>query len=144
MRKYFFLLCGVFLLIASVVWAQVSEKYVRKKPEHNFFMPKHALGKPENLPMPRYTKGQKESVKSLKNAEDVPHWTDEEIEAMRQLSKTPEYKKKFDEYQEDIANIDENGEVPENPVLNKDLQEMNSNRKIRVEIKGGDAGKPLF
>lgn len=144
MRKYFYFALGILILGAGFVVAKENEKYIRKKPEQNFFMPKYALGKPEKLPMPKYTKGQDESVKNLKDAEEVPHWTDDEIEAMRQMAKKPEYQKKFDEYQEDIEKIDEKGELPENQNLKNDLQEMDSNQKIRVEIKGGEIGKPLF
>ncbi len=130
------------ILFAAAAYAQ--DKYVRRRPEHNFFIPQGAMGRPEKLPMPHYTKGEDESVKSLKNAEEVPHWTDDEIEEMRQLAKAPAYQKKYDEYIEDIEEIDENGSLPENEELKEDLQQMDSNEKIRLEIQGGESGKPLF
>ena len=59
MLKTVFLLIGL-CLMAETSLAQLSEPYVRKKIEPNFFIPEGALAgrKPEKINLPRYNQGQ--------------------------------------------------------------------------------------
>lgn len=122
----------VMVISLSAVWVWAQDKpYVRKQLQPSFFMPESAKPKPEKLPMPRYTEGQAESVKAV-NHNDVSggRVEDEELagneEIMQDLQNTPEYQKKYEDYNQDLEQISKTGEIPENEVLQEDLEQMNS------------------
>lgn len=158
MTKLLILTVCAFLICPVSSQAQ-NGAYVRKTVKPNFFIPKSAEPQPEKLPMPYYRGNEKTASKTTRNFPDtgtdavetqqqiqtpptisVPLQTQEKpsetpaAEAvMQNLSDTPEYQQKYQEYLRDLEYIAATGERPANPGLDNDLKQMNSNERIKVD-----------
>ena len=107
MKKFFIGFLLVFCIICSA-----QSKYIRKQMQPNFFIPEESkFHKPEKLPP---LVGQ-HIVKNKKINTDVI-----------------EYKNKVNEYHRDIAVLEKTGELPENKMLEADLQKMDSEDVVEV------------
>ena len=47
----------------------------------------------------------------------------------------PDYQRKYDDYSRDLEHISRTGEIPENAVLEEDLEQMNSDERQMIERK---------
>ena len=107
MKKIFVGFLLVFCFVCSV-----QSKYTRKQLQPKFFIPeKSSFHKPEKLPL---LVGQNLSKSKKVNTSIV------------------EYKKKVSEYHRDIAILEKTGKLPENKILEADLQKMNSEDIVEV------------
>ncbi len=151
MKKLLALVICVLLAGAAFARAQ-SGAYVRKQVKPNFFIPKSAEPQPEKLPMPHYqrieTNREKQDVSSPQATAPEPAQPAESIAAtipqtetqpsqavVKDLSDTPEYQRKYQEYLRDLEYIAATGERPSNANLDNDLRQMNSNERIKVDEK---------
>ena len=101
-----------FLLVFCFVYSAQS-KYTRKQLQPNFFIPeKSSFHKPEKLPL---LVGQKRRIIKKQNKTNVV-----------------DYKNKVNEYHKDIAILEKTGKLPENKLLEADLQKMSSEEIIEV------------
>lgn len=134
--------CAAMLMAAEIALAQGT--YVRKKVEPDFFMPESAKVQPEKLPMPKYYKGQEETIKNAKPepepqrlppvaTEDDGINGDEGV--LDDLENTPEYQQKFEDYSNDLEHINQTGQIPQNADLDSDLNQMNSSARRVVNRK---------
>lgn len=160
MKKFalFTMLVGCFVVILSV--AHADGAYVRKKIKPNFFMPEENTVKRENLPaFPALEKGilkvsdngvvlirktvtnyvPSENEKKLpmpatnsyvKN--NAPTYTSDEGMG-DDFSKSERYAAIQKSYENDLQIIAQTGEIPQNELLLKDLQKMNSEMPFRVK-----------
>ncbi len=151
MKKLLALVICVLLAGAAFARAQ-SGAYVRKQVKPNFFIPKSAEPQPEKLPMPHY---QPAETASIKRGASTPQATAPEPAqpadtavkttpqtktqpsqaVVKELSDTPEYQRKYQEYLRDLEYIAATGERPSNANLDNDLRQMNSNERIKVDEK---------
>ena len=101
---------------ASAKWTTVpsaQSKYERKQIQPKFFIPeKSSFHKPEKIPP---LIGQKRRIIKKQNKTNVV-----------------DYKNKVNEYHKDIAVLEKTGKLPENKLLEADLQKMNSEEIIEV------------
>lgn len=158
MKKIFAALAAIAVICASVAWAQTGG-YVRKKIEPNFFIPKSAQPKPEKLPMPYYKQPvipaeettvpapQEQPLPVVEQTQNtapttaakapapVVAPTPAEKSVVQNLSDTPEYQRKYQEYLQDLEYIAATGERPSNANLDNDLKQMNSNERIKLDQK---------
>ncbi len=96
----------------------VQGKYVRKQIKPNFFMPNSVnFNKPEKLPVVVIKK------QIMKNTNIN---TDKNI---------PEYKKKFDQYNNDILYLAKYKKLPKNNLVVNDLRVMNSDNLIEYNVE---------
>lgn len=122
-----------------------AAKYVRKQPEPNFFIPESARQQPEKLPLPKYTAGQEESVKMVEPEKPAPRrgvispeasqivdTVTKPVEEIPSDEDLPDFQHKFDNYSRDLEQISRNGQIPANPALEEDLNQMNSDQRIVV------------
>ena len=126
MRKniVIFTVLAAFFVVASVLSAQ--GRYVRKQMQPNFFIPaKDSFNKQEKLP-PLVKKVQ--SVKIFSEKQTL------ERETSAEITETAGYMTKFDDYSRDIEYFDNNGEMPQNLVLENDLAEMNSDIPHKIDV----------
>ena len=123
MLKYS-LAAAMFLISSTVAAADVP--YVRKLQKPKFFIPESELSQPEKLPMPRYTEGEEITIKEAK-----PEYG----QRVTTTDEQPEYQQKYDDYNSDLAHIDQTGQLPNNQNLNDDLAQMNSTARFKVNKK---------
>ncbi len=112
----------IFLLLLSFSFeclAQTANPVVRTQKTPDYFIPREELDKKEILPeFPGYEAEEPESDDKTVNEEED--------------SRT-EHQKDFGAYKRDLQNISADGVIPENPELNRDLEQMNSDEKWIVK-----------
>ena len=122
-----------FLLIISFFMAgnafAQNEHFVRKQIEPSFFVPKNINPQVKKLATPKYGQGEVQSIKSIHSSDNVVKRVVAEPQPIDVLVDVAAYKKKYGEYNKDLEQIKDTGELPNNPSLNNDLAEMNSNEK---------------
>lgn len=120
MKKYFICcFCSVFLLSAAA--AAQNERYVRKMPEPEFFIPEgDKFNRPEKLP-PIYLNGKKVTGSG------------EEETAQNAAPQKPGYQQKYGQYQEDLKSIAVNGEIAPNKELDNALESMKTGEVFEVK-----------
>ena len=137
---------------AAIIYIHDSKaRYVRKQIEPDFFIPESDKTKPEKLPMPVYLEGEEVTVKNARRGDVFVNEADDNLVAVeeviepkaapqepqqqpqvqeRVLEDTPEYKQKYDDYNNDLEQIAKTGTMPENKNLQKDLEQMNSDDRV--------------
>ena len=104
-------------------------KYMRKQLQPDFFIPaKDQFNQPEKLPPlanepASMAEAQKTATSDVNNNQENTE------------TGTPDYQTKFDKYNQDIADLSKNGEMPKNAELEADLAEMNSDDQKPVVTK---------
>lgn len=140
------------------VMAQNNRNYVRKQVQPNFYMPTAARNKmnaPEKLATPQYTIGAEETIKVTRPQKAVVVKTVDKTPKTSaptpnkhldydhgQLSQTPDYQQKYQEYLSDLDKIAATGKSPKNPRLEQDLSRMNSNDRISLDQKFNQSRNP--
>lgn len=120
MKKYFICCFGSILLLSAAAAAQ-SERYVRKMPEPEFFIPESdKFNRPEKLP-PIYLNGKKVTG------------SDEEETVQDAAPQKPGYQQKYVQYQEDLKSIAVNGEIAPNKELDNALGSMKNGEVFEVK-----------
>lgn len=128
----------VFLGLFTAVLAHAQ--YVRKLKEPDFFIPAGSeMHKKEVLPeikiIPKKTEKSEtiqEDGLTVKN-ESIKKTENINIDAsLKDKKETPEYKKKYNQYIDDIMRFYSDGTMPKNDQLLKDLEAMNSDEKKTV------------
>ncbi len=106
----------IFVLIFIVSLSFVAQgKYIRKQIQPNFFMPNSVnFNKQEKLP-PVIVK--KQTIEEKKS---------DNIVVNKSINNIPEYKKKFDQYNNDILYLSKYKKLPKNNLVVRDLRVMNS------------------
>lgn len=151
MRKTLCIIGGMALVFTvAIIYIHDSKaRYVRKQLEPDFFIPKSDKNKPEKLPMPVYLEGEEVTVKNARRGDVFVNEVDEPAEENRvqevmalpktstqspikeeALEDTPKYQQKYNDYSNDIEQIGRTGTMPENPELQEDLEQMNSDERI--------------
>ena len=109
--------------IAGLVlcFGAAQARYVRKQVVPDFFIPpKDAFNQPEKLPpLPK--------IQPVEQEEDLVRPAESEMK-----SDMPEYQRKFAVYNYQMQQMSRNKILPENPDLDKDLAQMNSNELFEV------------
>lgn len=154
---------GMLILLGSVstlVYAQHPGSYMRKPlPAPNFFVPQKALPQPEKLPpfnipeqeenipeevvhkpstpAPTITFEREEETSPEKNspAEEFNPKLDVSLPEPEETT-APKYKQEYDAYVKDLKVIAETGKAPTNPELEKDLEKLNSEDRLKVDEEG--------
>lgn len=147
--KYFLLMSSILLLPFSA-----DAEFVRKEKRPEFFVPESAFSRQEKLPeitaqnsvakqvgdnnnritrpvAEKPAKPQKltknSSIKTTKH--DTSSTDDVTQRKFKEMQKTPEYQKKYDEYFDDINKLKRTGYLPANPSLQKDLMKMDGSER---------------
>lgn len=156
--KILFFVLYLFFVVGDVM---AQEAFVRKKREPAFFIPESAKIQPERLVMPRYHLADdlrpkteikystkpivKETTEAKQEPQIVVRYNNNEVKEetpevithnlMENFAKSPSYKNNYQSYAEDLKHISQTGQLPINNQLQKDLSQMNSERRIVVEKK---------
>ena len=107
----------IIFVMAFLVSFSVQAVYVRKLKEPDFFIPEgEQMHLQEKLPPLKDVHGK---IVSVNEKEDI-------------YTEVPEYKKKYDNYLEDVAVFIKTKEMPENKVREEDLKAMESGEVFEV------------
>ena len=106
----------IIFAVAFLFSFSVQAGYVRKLKEPDFFIPEgEQMHRQEKLP-----------------PINQPNFKKKEIEKKEIFTEVPEYKKKYENYLEDISFFVKNNEMPENVALENDLKAMESGEVFEV------------
>ena len=140
--------------LAVIAGSSAAEaQYQRKQLQPDFFVPAGEINPQEKLPPFKQTGGSlpaAETVKKVSIKDETPEIRDSEALTLsadnpveqydmekhitnHKFDASPNYKKKYDAYVNDLKIIAETGKAPENKQLQQDLAKMNSNERFVVK-----------
>ena len=144
-RLYF-----IFTFLGGIVGSCLS--LAKDIPQENLYIPEGAFATSEKLPPIRsgiyndttsikkayHTNNEKESANASTSNYSLP--SDRAVQNQIKSSTStkldthdkPDYKEKYDKYLDDLEIIGETGKIPNNPELNSDLMNMNSDKKFEI------------
>ncbi len=134
MKAFFLILLGSFLTVINV-YAQSDGRYQRKNLQPDFFVPQGVIQQQEKLPPIRYDNASSstETISHISSHDEHSADVSTTTIEFKGLSNTPEYKQNYDTYINNIKNIAQTGQAPDDPRLEEDLAKMNSNERFIVK-----------
>lgn len=144
----------IFVVSGLGIVFYMHEAWAKDVPQENLYIPAGAFSHPTKLPpiqignydqMPTI----KRATRPKDNKTSLPQKTSSAKTLSTQTNSTnsssstelkklnshsrPDYKEKYDDYLDDLKVIGETGKIPDNPELDADLKNMNSDKKFEIE-----------
>lgn len=144
LRFYFILTTLGGVLLSFAVFA-------KNLPQENLYIPDGAFDTQERLPpirlgaygntstvkraSPNTLNSHSSDASSSSASQSLQNNLHSPSSALKKLNnhEKPDYKEKYDDYLNDLKIIGETGKIPDNPELNADLKNMNSDEKFEIE-----------